>query len=222
MLVDGRRSQTGRCCYTFRQFCSWSRYRSEAILEKLEPKVTSTSHNSNNKNKFHTTRGWEGGVLPFAAALSPSRTIVSPLSASHAPYWRRQVCFRVKEQQKFPFPSNSTVGEPIRQRAQSSALTGKAVPPSLEILSCTFLDPVSKTTARGSFSWSGEKGLARLKRTDFGGMQDSSPGLRPGGDDVTTSAREGRGWGGRGGARAAPAAAKGAFPSPRQGRWRDK
>lgn len=65
--------------------------------------------------------------------------------------------------------------------------------------------------ARDSFSWSEEKGLARLKRRDFGGMQDSSPGLRPGGDDVTASARRRMGVGRPRGSPRAPAAAKAAF-----------
>ena len=169
--------------------------------KKTEPKVMSTSHDSN-KNKFHTTQGREGAVCLYNVSICSNCTLrvphLSSLGASHAPYWRKQVRLRGKEQQKLPFSSNFTAGEPKRQRAQSSALIRKTALPSLEIASCTFLDSVSKTTARGSFSWSEEKGLARLKRSDFGGMQDSSPGLRPGGGDVTASAGEAWGWGGRG------------------------
>ena len=140
----------------------------------------------------------------------------SPLGASHAPYWRKQVRLRGKEQQKFPFSSNFTVGEPKRQRAQSSALIRKTALPSLDIVSYTFLDSVSNTTARDSFSWSEEKGLARLKRRDFGGMQDSSPGLRPGGDDVTASAREAWGVGRPRGSPRRACSCQGSVPIPRQ------
>lgn len=93
---------------------------------------------------------------------------------------------------------------------------------SLEILSCALLDPVSKTTARGSFSWSKEKALARLKRRDFRGMQGSSPGLRPGGDDVTTSAKRRLGVERPRGSPRRASSCQGNVPSSRQGRCRDK
>lgn len=44
-------------------------------------------------------------------ALFPTHRIVSLLSDSHAPYWTKQVCFRVKDPQEFLLASNSTFAE---------------------------------------------------------------------------------------------------------------
>lgn len=61
------------------------------------------------------------GVHPVPTMAPGSHTVVSPLSAPHAPSWRKQACFRIKGRPKFSFPSNSVLGKPLRQRAQSSA-----------------------------------------------------------------------------------------------------
>ena len=37
--------------------------------KKPEPKVLSTSHDSNHKNKFHTTQGREGAVCLYNASI---------------------------------------------------------------------------------------------------------------------------------------------------------
>ena len=58
--------------------------------------------------------GARGGCL-YNASLR-GHTGVRPLGASHAPYWRKQACFRIKGPPKCPFPSNSLPGEPTRQR----------------------------------------------------------------------------------------------------------
>lgn len=76
------------------------------------------------------------GIHPVPTMAPGSHTVVSPLSAPHAPSWRKQACFRIKGRPKFSFPSNSTRGTSKAEGAKFS-LGPDRVLPSPEILSCT-------------------------------------------------------------------------------------
>lgn len=145
----------------------------------------------------------------------------SLLSASHAPYWRKQVCFRINRAADIPISLELYSWGTCKAKGAKFSFDS-SVFSSLEILSCVLLDPVSKTTARGSFTWSKEKALARLKRRDFRGMQSSSPRLRPGGDDVTASTKRRLGVERPRGSPRRASSCQVNVPSSRQGRCRDK